>query len=178
MSSLGSVISTEQQLERRAWFRWCSLIALFFVVQFSMSFVAIVLATSDPTHAVVPNYHQQAMDHDKVLSERQASERLGWKWTIVLESSTSNSTMNCFTVHLKNSQGQPIEQAEIQVDLYHHARGNQRQTVRLTPVENQPGAYRGFSRLGKTGVWQIDLNVKHGTEHFNDRREKYWSFSS
>jgi nitrogen fixation protein FixH len=178
MSSLRPVTTTEQQQERRAWLQWGGLIAGFFVVQFSMSIVAIVLATSDPTHAVIPNYHQQAMAHDKVLSARQASERLGWRWTIALETSSSSSAMNSFTVQLKNQQGQPIEQALVSVDLCHHARGNQRQRVCLTPVENQPGVYRGVGQLSKTGVWQIDMDAQRGEEHFIDREEKFWSFSS
>lgn len=178
MSTAGAVIDLEQKSERRARRVWGGLIADFFVIQFSMSIVAIVLATSDPTHAVIPNYHQQAMEHDKVLSERQASERLGWKWTVALDTTTATATRNCFTIHLRNGQGDPVEGAQVTVELWHHARGNQRQRVRLIPVVNQPGHYRGEAHLGRTGVWQIELSVQRGSEHFIDRQEKFWSFSS
>lgn len=178
MSSTGAVIELEQQSERRARLMWGGLIAGFFVVQFSMSMVAIVLATSDPTHAVIPNYHQQAMEHDKILSERQASERLGWKWKVYLETPSSSSPVHSFTVEIKNAQDRPVEMAQVSVELWHHARGNQRQQVRLTPVGHQTGLYRGQARLGRTGVWQIDLNVIRDGERFVDRQEKFWRFSS
>ncbi len=179
MSSLGPVTSAETtKLERRSWFMWTGLIAAFFVVQFSMSAVAIVLATGDPTHAVIPNYHQQALDHDKVLAARQASDKLGWKWNISVDDLQSKLAKRGFTIQLKDAQGKAIESAEVAVELCHHARGNQIQKIRLTPVPQQPGMYHGEAILGRPGVWQIDLNVHRQAEHFIDRTEKFWSFAS
>ncbi len=168
----------EQQQERRAKWIWGGIIAGFFIVQFSMSIVAIVLATSDPTHAVIPNYHQQAMEHDKVLSERQASERLGWKWAIQLETHSSTSPTHTFTVQIHDAHDEPVRNAQVSIELWHHARGNQRQRVRLAEETHQPGVYRGTARLGRTGIWQIDLDVLRENQHFMDRKEKFWSFSS
>jgi nitrogen fixation protein FixH len=179
MSSLGPVTTPDiAKLERRSWYIWTGLIAGFFVVQFSMSIVAIVLATSDPTHSVVPNYHQQAMEHDKVLAARHASEKLGWKWSISVDELQSKLAVRGFTVQLKDAQGNAIEGAEVAVELCHHARGNQIQKVRLIQVPQQPGTYHGEAMLDRSGVWQIDLNVHRQAEHFIDRAEKFWSFAS
>jgi nitrogen fixation protein FixH len=170
MSSLGSLSVNDQQAERRSRLLWISVIAGFFLVHGSVLIVGIVLATSDPTHAVVPNYHQQAMEHDKVLAERQASERLGWTWTISLD---SGGVM----VQLNDVQGRQVEHALINIDLCHHARGNQHRRVQLRAIAGQPGCYRGEVKLERSGVWQIDLDVQRGPDRFIDRREKYWSQS-
>jgi nitrogen fixation protein FixH len=170
MSSLGPVIQNEQQLERRSRLLWGGLIVGFFLVHGCILIVGIVLATCDPTHAVIPNYHQQAMEHDKVLAERQASERLGWKWTVTQDAGG-------VVVQLSDAQGRPVENSIMSIDLYHHARGNQHRRIKLQPVADQPGRYRGDVKINRTGVWQIDLDVQRGAEHFIDRREKYWSQS-
>lgn len=170
MSSLGPVSVNDQQLERRSRLLWCSVIVGFFLVHGCVLIVGIILATSDPTHAVIPNYHQQAMEHDKILAERQTSERLGWKWTIAMEHGG-------VVVQLSDAGGRPVENANISIDLCHHARGNQHRRVNLLPVANQPGRYRGEVQINRTGVWQIDLDAQRGAEHFIDRREKYWSLS-
>lgn len=177
MSSLGAVSKSDQHMERRSRLLWIGLIAGFFLVHGSMMIVGIVLATRDPTHAVIPNYHQQAMEYDKVLADRQASERLGWKWSITLESGHTTSSTNSFIVQLRDTKGQPVVDAQVAVDLCHHARGNQHRRVRLLPVTGQPGQYRGETRLDRSGVWQIDLDVQRGVEHFIDRQEKFWSLS-
>jgi nitrogen fixation protein FixH len=127
---------------------------------------------------VIPNYHQQAMDHDKVLAARQASEKLGWKWSISVDDLQAKMTTRGFTIELKDAQGKAIESAEVAVELCHHARGNQIQKVRLFPVPQQPGMYHGEALLDRSGVWQIDVNIHRQAEHFIDRTEKFWSFAS
>lgn len=179
MSSLGSVTSPDTvKQERRSWLLWTGVIGVFFVVQITLGISAIVLANSDPTHAVIPNYHQQALDHDRVLAARQSSERLGWKWTISIDDPKSAIAKRGFTIQLKDGQGKAVESADVAVELCHHARGNNIQKIRLTPIPQQPGAYHGEALLERSGVWQIDLNVHRQNEHFIDRTEKFWSFTS
>lgn len=179
MSSLGSVNTPETvKQERRSWLLWSGIIGGFFLVQIALGISAIILATSDPTHAVIPNYHQQAMDHDKVLAARQSSERLGWKWTISLDTPKSSFNKRGFTIQLKDGQGKAVESADVSVELCHHARGNNIQKIRLVPILQQPGAYHGEAVMERSGVWQIDLNVHRQNEHFVDRSEKFWSLTS
>lgn len=176
MPTSGTITPTSQQ-ERRSKYLWLAIILGLFVVQFTMSGVAIVLANSDPTHAVIPNYHQQALEYDKVLNARHISERLGWKWTITLDSLRTTSGKRGLILELQDAESKPLEQAEIDLSLCHHARGNQVQKVHLTPMPDQPGKYRGDAVLQRTGVWQIDVNVNRKSDHFIDRKDQYWSFA-
>ena len=53
-----------QQLERRARRFWVSVIVGFLGLQVLIGVASVVLALNDPSVAVIPNYHQSALDWD------------------------------------------------------------------------------------------------------------------
>lgn len=178
MSAPGTLEQNDEamQQERRAKWTWTSVIVGFIMIQFIMSGVAIYLATSDPSHAVIPNYHQQALEYDKVLAEKKASHDLGWTWTIQCDSRQLAGQRD-ISVQLKDGQGHPLADAQVSLQLFHHARGKDRQKVTLSPAGQQPGEYRGYALVDRSGIWQVELSVQHHADHFTDRTEKYWSFA-
>ena len=66
-----------KQLERRARRFWVSVIVGFLSLQVVIGIVSIVLSISDPTLAVIPNYHQAALDWDVTHRARQLADQLG-----------------------------------------------------------------------------------------------------
>ena len=168
--------TTTIKQESRARWTWTGVIVGFIMIQFVMSGVAIYLANSDPTHAVVPNYHQQALEYDKVLAEKKASHDLGWTWNIQCDPAQQSGQRN-IAVQLKDAHGQPLNDAQVSLQLFHHARGKDRLTVALFPTGKQPGEYQGHAALQRSGLWQVELNVQRNADHFIDRAEKFWSFA-
>ncbi len=165
-----------QQRETTAKWKWTGLIVGFLGVQVVMSAVAIFLANSDPSHAVIPNYHQQALEYDQVLAARQASQRLGWIWTIDPGMEQTAPGKHSLTVRIRDAAGKPITNAEVTLQISHHARGNDRQSIVLA-AEREAGTYRGQARIDRNGVWQVDLSVHRQNDLFIDRRESFWSFN-
>lgn len=157
--------------------KWGAIIVGFLAVQFLMSGIAIFLATSDPTHAVIPNYHQQSLEYDKVLAARQTSHQLGWTWTITTGDQIDSSGKRILIVHILDAQSKPVTEASISLQLRHHARGNELQKLLLKPDPQSAGVYRGEAVMNRVGIWQIDISADRNQEHFVDRREKYWSFN-
>ena len=177
MSSPGA-LEPEVSVEERELFakwKWVGLIVGLLAMQVIVGGMAIFLANSDPAHSVVPNYHQQAMEYDKVLAARQVSHQLGWTWTIVPSQQLNNIGKRQLIVQLKDYKAQPLTEAQVTIQLWHHARGNQRQSITLSPVPQKPGWYQGEALVDRTGLWQVDLSVDRLKDHFVDRRENNWS---
>jgi len=179
MSSPGT-LEPEVSMEDRELFakwKWVGLIVGLLGLQVVVGGVAIFLATSDPSHSVVPNYHQQALESDKVLATRQVSQRLGWTWTIMPGQQTDSTGKRQLIVNLQDSKTQPITEAHLAIQLWHHARGNSRQNITLSPVPSKPGWYQGEALIDRAGLWQVDLSVDRKNDHFVDRRENQWSLT-
>lgn len=169
-------ISIEDR-ERYAKWKWVGLIVGLLALQVFVGAMAIYLANSDPTYSIEPNYHQKAMEYDKVLAARQASQQLGWKWTIAPGQQTDSSGSRQLIIQLQDAKLQPITDALVSIQLLHHARGNNRQIVHLTPILDKPGWYQGRGIIDRAGLWQVDLSADRQTEHFVDRRENQWSLA-
>lgn len=179
MSSPGTLIP-ETSIEDRELFAkwtWVGLIVGLLAIQVMIGGMAIFLANSDPAHAVVPNYHQQAVEYDNVLAARQVSHQLGWTWTMVPGQQLDSNGKRLLMVQLQDGKAQPLTEARVGVQLWHHARGNQRQNMNLVPVPEKPGWYHGEAVVDRPGLWQVELNVDRQKEHFVDRRENYWSLA-
>ena len=179
MSTPGA-LEPEVSVEDRELFakwKWVGLIVGLLAIQVTVGGMAIFLANSDPAHSVVPNYHQQAMEYDKVLAARQVSHQLGWTWTIVPGQQIDSTGKRQLIIQLQDRKGQPIPEAHVVLQLWHHARGNQRQSITLSPVPQKQGWYQGEAVVDRTGLWQVDLSVDRLKDHFVDRRENYWSLA-
>lgn len=179
MSSPGT-LEPEVGVEDRELFakwRWVGLIVGLLAIQVIVGGMAIFLATSDPSHSVVPNYHQQALEHDKVLSARQVSHQLGWTWTFLPGTQLDGTGKRQLMIQIQDRNTQPVTEAHVVLQLWHHARGNQRQNIAFTSVPQKPGWYLGEAVVDRNGRWQIDLTVDRSKDHFVDRREFNWSLT-
>ncbi len=67
-----------KRLERRARRFWVGIIVVFLGLQVLIGVASIVLSLSDPSVAVIPNYHQAALDWDVTHRARQLANQLGW----------------------------------------------------------------------------------------------------
>lgn len=179
MSSPGPITS-EVSMEDRELFakwKWVGLIVGLLAIQILVGGMAIFLANSDPAHSVIPNYHQQAMEYDKVLAARQVSHQLGWTWTIVPGQQLDSKGKRQLMIQLLDNKSHPLGEAQVAIQLCHHARGNHRQHLALSPVPQKPGWYQGEAVVDRAGLWQIELSVDRLQDHFVDRREIYWSLT-
>ena len=66
---------------KRAWL-WPSIIIGMLGVHTIGCLIVVYIATSDPSHAVVPDYHSKAVAWDEHQALARASSQLGWTCTI------------------------------------------------------------------------------------------------
>ena len=63
---------------RRAAWRWGTLVVGMLSLQVVLGVAAVFLATGDESVAVIPNYYDKALAWDQQMAQQQASESLGW----------------------------------------------------------------------------------------------------
>ena len=69
------------------------------------------------------------------------------------------------SVVLKDSQGQPISNASVQLEFYHHAHARDSQVVTI-PSSSEPGRYTSVLPMRYAGFWQFDLRASAGDQLF------------
>ena len=150
-----------KQLERRARRFWVSVIVGFLSLQVVIGIVSIVLSISDPTLAVIPNYHQAALDWDVTHRARQLADQLGWQvdYNIV---PSEHAGRRSLLVTILDRAGKPLPGLNVSAKLYRHARGSVVDKFKLTTVAD--GNYQGDTKLTDVGLWQIELVIEgdHG----------------
>lgn len=150
-----------QQLERRARRFWVSVIVGFLGLQVLIGVASIVLALNDPSVAVIPNYHQSALDWDVTHRARQLADQLGWQidYNVVPGEHAGQRTL---LVSILDRDGKPIRDLNVSARLYRHARGGNVDKFKLKEVAD--GNYQADTKLTEKGLWQIELAVEgaHG----------------
>lgn len=150
-----------KQFERRARRFWVSLIVGLLSLQVVIGILSIVLSLSDPTLAVIPNYHQAALDWDVTHRARQLAEQLGWRidYNVVPSEHPGHRSL---LVTILDRDGHPMSGLNVSAKLYRHARGSAVDQFRLTTVAD--GNYQGDTALTDSGLWQIELVIEgdHG----------------
>ncbi len=161
--SLSNSIDTPEQLaqvERRARRFWVSLIVGFLSIQVLIGFGSIYLALGDPSVAIIPNYHQSALDWDIKHRAQQLLDELGWQVNAAV--TPVEAEHRTIGIRVAGKSGRPVEQLHIESKVFHHARGQEIYASTLTEIE--PGLYTMPVALTRPGLWQIDLAIEgnHG----------------
>jgi nitrogen fixation protein FixH len=150
-----------QQLERRARRFWVSVIVGFLGLQVVIGIASIVLALNDPSVAVVPNYHQSALDWDVTHRARQLTDQLGWQIDYNVVPAEQHDRRSLL-VTILDRDGKPVSDLNITAKLYRHARGANVDKFKLKAVAD--GNYQADTKLTEKGLWQIELVIEgeHG----------------
>jgi nitrogen fixation protein FixH len=156
-------VNTEdmQQLERRAKRFWVSVIVGFLGLQVLIGVASVVLALNDPSVAVIPNYHQSALDWDVTHRARQLADQLGWQidYNVVPAEQTGHRSL---LVSILDRDGKPVSDLNVSAKLYRHARGGNVDKIKLKAVAD--GNYQADTKLTEKGLWQVELVIEgeHG----------------
>jgi len=149
-----------QALERRARFFWVSVVVGLLGMQIAIGVTAIVLATSDKTVAVIPDYYQSAVNWDVTRRSLQLTEKLGWTTDCsvgALEQGYRN-----LTIVVQDRDEEPVADLRIFAEYFHHSRATEQKRVLMN--ESAPGLYSAVVPIKQTGLWQLNLRLEgeHG----------------
>jgi len=176
MSVAGTITHTPEELETVARWKWAGLVVGLLVLQVLMGGFAALLAVSDPAFAVIPNYHDRSIHWDDVVAARQASAALGWKSQVVAADSADLFGKRRLTIRLENATGRPLSDAQVRLQLYHHARPLEIQDIVLSPDVAVPGQYVGDAIIRRQGLWEVELIADHDNQHYLATTREEWKF--
>jgi nitrogen fixation protein FixH len=153
---------TGSSATRSAWL-WGSLVVAFLILQLVIGGLAFNLATGDPSVAVMPDYHQRALNWDDEMARRQRSDQLGWRatltWGIVNVSETGEGGREV-VVQVADTGGSAVTGGDASILFFHHTRAGDVATLRLQ--ERASGQYVATLPMQKPGYWDIEFSLARG----------------
>lgn len=155
--------------ERHACLQWSAFIVLLLGGSVGMWIYAAFLAISDPSMAVVPDYHEKALQWDKHLEVARVSKAVGWTIAVVPNAAADASGQRELTFFVRDRDARPVTGARGHVRMYHHARGKEVHTLELT--EKEPGSYTIQTPMPRTGTWQLEVTLDRDADHVEEAIE-------
>jgi nitrogen fixation protein FixH len=151
-----------QSTETWARRRWLAFIVGIFIFQAALWVFAISLVASDASHAVVSDYDQRALDWDRHLHRRQRSAALGWSASIAVEPGPVTGEDRLIVIGLEDASALPVDDARVELTLFHQARASERRTITLQPIGL--GRYEGLAPMNQGGKWRFELLARRGED--------------
>lgn len=143
---------------------WIGLVFALFGIHMSVAAALVYHAHSDPSFAVVPDYHGKALAWDETKRREAASEALGWTALLVAGPDDGAVQERDLTLTLVDDAGDPIEGASVTVSAFAVARS--REPVELSFTPSQPGLYTARERLPRQGIWEFQIEASHAGDTF------------
>ena len=152
----------EKLAERRAKRFWVSLVVFLLGIQIAVGGTAIYLATGDPSVAIVPNYHQEALNWDAALRARRAARRMGWSLELNASDVADTRGMRALVLTIRDSQSESADGLRVAGRVYHHARASDLRPVKFHSVGD--GRYMAMAPMARAGLWQVEITIDGADE--------------
>jgi nitrogen fixation protein FixH len=172
---------TASQGEGLARLVWTLAIVSFFALQAMLWLVAIALTATDPSFAVPPNYERESENWNAVIERRKVSRELGWRlefqWDGLAgaegpKSPGRGERSGVLLIRVVDRDGQPVTDANVELELFHCARAAERQYAQVTALDN--GSYAAAPRIDRGGWWRLSGVVRRGGDEFYfDQRQQF-----
>lgn len=146
--------------ERRAKRVWVSLVVVLLTLQVLIGGVAIYLSTGDRSVAIVPDYHNAALQWDRTKEARTAAARLGWKLDLLPSDVADQRGMRAIELRVHDQHGAGVESLRVAGRVYHHARAGEVKNIEFRSIG--AGRYLTMAPTPYAGLWQIDVSVAGG----------------
>ncbi|MCM2375201.1 FixH family protein [Aporhodopirellula aestuarii] len=153
---------TEVKAERSAKRFYTGLVLLLFAIQCTILGTALKLAVGDPALAVVPDYHQAALNWDATQAANGAAAKMGWDVEIEVSDVADGRGMRAMQLLVSDQTGKPVTDLKVLGKAYHHAAANQVERFELNNVGE--GRYMAMPPMGRKGLWQIELQIQNAGE--------------
>jgi nitrogen fixation protein FixH len=156
------MIESEILAERRAKRFWVSLVVVLLGLQLVIGFVALRLSTGDNSAAVVPNYHQAALNWDETKNALQAAGRNGWSLTLTASDVADGRGLRAIELKVLDSGQQTVDALTVTGHVYHHAFASDLRQIEFRSIGE--GRYLAMAPMERKGLWQIELSIEGAEE--------------
>lgn len=148
---------------KRGW-QWPLLVTAALLFTVGVNVVMLFAAGGDPNGTVVePDYYRKAVEWDRTMARRAASDRLGWVSTA--EVGALAAGRRDVRVTLRDRDGAPITDAAVEVTLIHNLDA-------AVPVHGtlraQDGGYAASFEIPRGGQWEVRVHAERAAaRHLN-----------
>lgn len=149
----------EVKAERSAKRFYIGLVLMLFAIQATILGTALSLAIGDPALAVVPDYHQAALNWDSSHAATTAAKKLGWDVQVEVSDVPDGRGMRAMQFLAHDQNGDPVSDLKILAKVYHHASADRVERLELQNVGE--GRYMAMPAMGRLGLWQIELDIQN-----------------
>ena len=115
---------------------------------------AIYLATGDPSVAVVPDYHQKALNWDQQIELQRQTADLNWN---VQLDAAPGADQQALVIQIKDQAGNYVQIQRGQLQLYHHARAGKVLRIPVASKAAEPIVVKDC--FSTPGLWQVELDL-------------------
>lgn len=150
-------------LERRTRRRWLGIIVGFFVLQAMLWSYTLARVSGDPSHAVVEDYDQRAIDWDKHRAQMAASAALGWAAKVDVTPRGLGGEGGV-RVTLTDAAHRPVLAENVVATVFHQAAAARRTEADLEPLA--PGVYTARLPIDRPGKWRVRIEARRGEDVF------------
>jgi nitrogen fixation protein FixH len=148
---------------------WIGIVVGLLTMTVAMQVLLLVVATTDPSFAVEPDYEARAARWNEVQRQEATNRRLGW--TVDLETTPAATPgMAAVRVSLFDTWGKPLRDATVEIETFHAARAAN--VVKATLPGDGEGAYVATLPLRPSGLWEFRLTARSGDDLFTARIRK------
>lgn len=163
---------TIEQKEKFAQMAWTAGIVGFFSIQAVIWAIAITLTSTDKTHAVIADYERGGLSWDQTQQMIKESEALGWSTNLSIDTQSSLPGRRTITLTVLDRNQQPIEVAEINLEVFHRGQAAIVYDLKLLPSD-EPGVYVGQLEMTRPGYWQFSGAIDHPTGFYLYKETKH-----
>ncbi|TWT75205.1 FixH family protein [Allorhodopirellula solitaria] len=156
---MSSKSDDEIQSERKAKRFYIGLVLLLFAIQFTILGTALKLAIGDPALAVVPDYHQAALDWDAIHAASSAAAKQGWDVQIDVSDVADGRGLRAVDLNMSDDRGQPVTNLTVVGKVYHHADADRIERFEMQDVGG--GRYLATPPMARPGLWQLELDIRN-----------------
>lgn len=162
-------------MQKKKSYKWPLIIVGLLVTHVAAMMTAVVIATSDKSFAVLPNYYQEAVKWDQTKARHEASVELGWKAQISVAPEMSATGERLVNVTIVDAAGAQVPVEKVELKFYHFSHASNPHRVTLTARE---GKIEGWMPLRYEGFHEFNLTANAGEKLFVEKITQYVNAAS
>ena len=161
-------MQNELKLERRAKRTWISLVVLLLGLQLVIGGFAIHIATGDRSTAIVPDYHNAALNWDSHQQRRDRLRQLDWKLNLEVAETPDGAGRRVVRVQVHDDQGNGVDDLNIDGTVFHHARARKIVPIQLESIGD--GSYQQLLPIDASGLWEFEFEFDAAEQAATEKR--------
>lgn len=146
---------------KRGW-QWPVLIVAALLFTVGANVVMLFASGADPNGTVVePDYYRKAVDWDRTMARRAASDRLAWTSSVTLGAAVDGRRE--LHLVLRDSSGAAVRDADVTVTLIHNLEAS---TPLQAALSARDDSYVGVLAASRHGQWEVRVEARRGAERY------------